>query len=226
MTSAVGAPSKAKPKAAASEPTPSATTEKRAGTPGKNYNIRIRALEERVGDLKEKVYRSKSRLMLLREQILHNVIAEAKAILVHRNDMSSFFTLEQVLYFLDGNKIYFNDNSKGELDSQREFEIFNGNILPGNHIVSVEMVYRGNGGLFSYVDGYRFKLKSSFTFYAQKGRIARVSVVGHERGGITTDLRDKPYISYKVRNFQYNKENLERLEEGEPLELEEDGSQE
>ncbi len=175
------------------------------------YELELRQLEERVADLKEKIFNSKSRLVLLKEQILHNVIAEAKGIIVHKNDMGSAFSLEQVLYHLDGNKIYFQDNKNGVLDNQREFEIFNGNLLPGNHMVSVELVYRGDGGFFSYVDGYRFKIKSSYTFYASKGRIVRVAVIGHERGGVTTSLEDKPYVSYDVEQFRYNKENLAKM---------------
>ena len=190
---------------AAAEATPEATPEADGDT------VRLREIEERVADLKEKIYRSKSRLVLLREQILHNVIAEAKGIIVHRNEMGSAFSLEQVLYYLDGNKIYYQDNKSGSLDEHREFEIFSGNLMPGNHLISVEMVYRGSGGMFSYVDGYRFKLKSNYTFYATKGRITRVAIVGHERGGVTTSMEDKPYVSYEVQQFRYNKENLSRL---------------
>ena len=175
------------------------------------YDARLRELEEKVVGLKEKVYKTKSRLILLREQILHNVIAEAKAVLVHRNEMGGDFTLEQVLYFLDGKKIYFQDNKNGVLDERRDFEIYNGNVLPGNHLISVEMVYRGTGGLFSYIDGYLFKIKSSYTFYATKGRITKVGIVGYEKGDITTDLQDKPYVKYEVQQFQYNKENLAKF---------------
>lgn len=182
-----------------------------APAPGEDYDARLRDLEEKVVGLKEKVYKTKSRLVLLREQILHNVIAEAKAVIIHRNEMSGDFTLEQVLYFLDGKKIYFQDNRSGSLDDRREFEIFNGNVLPGNHMVSVELVYRGSGGMFSYVDGYVFKIKSNYTFFATKGRITKVAVVGYEKGDITTDLQDKPYVKYEVQQFQYSKENLARF---------------
>ena len=175
------------------------------------YQVQLRQLEERVADLKEKIFNSKSRLVLLKEQILHNVIAEAKGVIVHKNRMGAGFTLEQVLYHLDGNRIYFQDNKDGGLDDQREFEVFSGSLLPGNHLVSVEMVYRGSGGLFSYVDGYRFKISSSYTFYASKGRIVKVAVVGHERGGLTTSMEDKPYVSYEVEQFRYNKENLSKV---------------
>ena len=178
------------------------------------YDIRLRELEENVVGLKERIFKSKTRLLLLREQILHNVIAEARSVIVHRNEMSSAFTLEQVLYYLDNDKIYFQDNRDGVLDKNTEFEIFNGNVLPGNHIISVELVYRGNGTFFSYIDGYLFKIRSNYTFYAQKGRITQIKVVGYERGGITTDLEQKPYVRYEVQQHRYNRENLERAEEG------------
>lgn len=197
----VGARPPAAPKATSS-PTPKGE---------EDYDARLRDLEEKVVGLKEKVYKTKSRLVLLREQILHNVIAEAKAVVVHRNEMGGDFTLEQVLYFLDGKKIYFQDNRGGTLDSRKDFEIFNGNVLPGNHMISVELVYRGSGGMFSYVDGYLFKIKSNYTFYATKGRITKVAVVGYEKGDITTDLQDKPYVKYEVQQFQYSKENLAKF---------------
>ena len=116
--------------------------------------------------------------------------------------MGAFFELQSVLYYLDGKKIYYQDNSNGLLDKRKEFEIYNGSIIPGNHALTVEMVYRGNSNLFSYLKGYVFKLKSSYTFYAAKGRVTQVAVVGFERGGIGTDLEDKPYIKYEVKQVQ------------------------
>ena len=179
----------------------SATPSKAPSTPG--YDIKIHELEEKVIGLKERIFKTKTRLILLREQILHNVIAEARVVIVHNNDMSNAFTLEQVIYELDGEKIYYSDNHGGVLDDKREFEVFNGNRLPGNHRLSVELIYRGNGTLFSYIDGYVFKIRSSYTFFAAKGRISRIKVVGFEKGGITTDLEQKPYVRYEVQQLRY-----------------------
>ena len=173
------------------------------------YNMKLRELEEKVVGLKEKIFKSKTRLLLLKEQILHNVIAEARAVIIHNNDMGPSFTLEQVLYYLDNDKIYYQDNKDGVLDEKTEFEIFNGNVLPGNHMVSVELVYRGNGTLFSYIDGYMFKIRSNYTFYASKGRITQIKVVGYERGGITTDLEQKPYVRYDVQQFRYTNRQMD-----------------
>ncbi|MBI5608276.1 MAG: dihydrolipoamide acetyltransferase, partial [Deltaproteobacteria bacterium] len=137
------------------------------------------------------------------------VIAESRAVLVHKNDMGNFFLLKEVTYFLDGKKIYYQDNANGLLSQRKEFEIYNGSVIPGNHSLSVEMVYQGNSDVFSYLKGYVFKLKSSYTFYATKGRITEVGIVGYERGGVGTDLEDKPYIKYEVKLIQNKKEKEE-----------------
>jgi len=60
------------------------------------------------------------------------------------------------------------------------------------------MTYRGNGfGIFSYLRGYVFNLRSSHTFHAEEGKQVRVRVVGYEKGGITTDLKDRPDIRFE-----------------------------
>jgi hypothetical protein len=52
--------------------------------------------------------------------------------------------------------------------------------------------------VFSYLDGYKFKVQSSYTFNAEPGRLTVVKVVGFERGGFTTDIKDRPSVRYDV----------------------------
>lgn len=164
-----------------------------------NYAIKLRNLEERVNDLKERIFRSKARLILLRETVLNGVISGAKARIVHRNEMGSSFTLEQVSYALDGAPLFNKTDPEGSLDEKDEIELFNGSIVPGNHNISVFMLYRGNGyGVFSYLKGYSFKIKSSYAFTAEEGKITTVKIVGYEKGGFTTDLKDRPAVRYDV----------------------------
>lgn len=161
--------------------------------------IRMRGLEERVNTLKEKIFRSKARLMLLRETVLNGAIAGAKAVIIHQNDMGAAFVLESVSYALDGAPIYTKNDTTGDLNDQDRIELFNGSIVPGNHNLSVQLVYRGSGyGVFSYLRGYTFRIKSSYAFTAEEGKITSVSVVGYEKGGITTDLQDRPAVRYDV----------------------------
>jgi hypothetical protein len=161
------------------------------------YKMKVQELETRVNELKEKIFRSKSRLAILKETVLASSIAGSEAQIIHRNEMGSSFRLEKVSYSLDGSQIFSRSESDAKLDEQEEIEIFNGPIVPGNHLVSVVMVYRGNGyGIFSYLNGYVFTLRSSYTFRAEEGKLARLKVVGFEKGGMTTDLKDRPAIRF------------------------------
>lgn len=169
-----------------------------------SHEARLRSIEERIVGLKESIFRSKSRLMLLQEEILQNIISEARAVIVHRDDMGSAFKLERVAYFLDTEPIFVQEKREGVADTQARVEVFNGNVSPGNHLLSVEMTYRGEGTLFSYLDGYRFELKSNYTFYAAKGRVVQITTVGYQKGGLTTDLVERPAIKYELQQFQYS----------------------
>ncbi|MCB9537835.1 MAG: dihydrolipoamide acetyltransferase [Myxococcales bacterium] len=153
-----------------------------------------------MNELKERIFRTKTRLAILKETVLSSSIAGSEARLVHRNEMGSSFRLEKVTYSLDGTPIFSKVDKDGDLDGREEIEIFNGPIVPGNHTVSVVMVYRGNGyGIFSYLRGYVFTLRSSNTFHAEEGKQIELVIVGYEKGGITTDLKDRPDIRFDSR---------------------------
>ena len=164
------------------------------------FTTRVKTLEEQVVDLKEKIYRTKARLLLLQETVLGGDLSTgARAVIYHRNEMGSGFILESVAYALDGAPIFTKVDVGGDLDKREEFEIFNGRIVPGNHQIAVRMVYRGHGyGIFSYLEGYKFKLQSNQTFNAEGGKVTTVKVVGYEKGGITADIKDRPGIRYDI----------------------------
>ncbi len=178
--------------------TPSAAAQ--AQTAEEQADLKVKTLEERVNDLKEKIFRTKARLMNLQEMVIGgDITAGAKAVLVHRNEMGSSFVLESVAYALDGAPIYTKADQDGDLDKREEFEIFNGRIVPGNHQVSVKLSYRGHGyGVFSYLEGYKFKVQSSYTFNAESGKSTSIKIVGFEKGGFTTELKERPAVRYDV----------------------------
>ena len=162
--------------------------------------LKVRTLEERVSDLKEKIFRTKARLMNLQEMVIGgDITTGSKAVLVHRNEMGSSFYLESVAYALDGAPIYTKVDVNGDLEKREEFEIFNGRVVPGNHQLAVQLTYRGHGfGVFSYLDGYKFKVQSSYTFAAEPGKVNTIKVVGYEKGGFTAELKDRPSVRYDV----------------------------
>ncbi|QSQ19410.1 dihydrolipoamide acetyltransferase [Pyxidicoccus parkwayensis] len=186
----------ATPPAAKASPTAQAQPQ----TADEAFDARVKTLEEEVVDLKEKIYRSKARLLLLQESVLGgDVSTGSRAVIVHKNEMGGSFMLESVAYALDGAPIYTQVDTEGDLGKRHEFEIFNGRIVPGQHQIAVRLVYRGNGyGVFSYLEGYKFKVQSSYTFNAEPGKLSTVRVVGFEQGGMTTDLKDRPAVRYDI----------------------------
>jgi hypothetical protein len=164
-----------------------------------SYTVRLHDLERRVNELKEQIFRSKARLNLLKETVLHGVIAGARAVITHRNEMGSMYTPVRYVYALDGQEIYSKTDESGKLGDQKEIEVFNGSITPGNHTLSVQMVYQGNGyGVFSYLKGYKFIAKSSRTFTAPEGKQLQLKVVGFEKGNpVTTDPKDRPAVDFR-----------------------------
>lgn len=192
-------------KNAPSSPAPGSTADKPAtsapATADEAFSTRVKTLEEQVTDLKEKIFRTKARLLLLQETVLGGDLSVgARAVLMHRNEMGSSFVIESVAYALDGAPIFTKVDVNGDLQKRQEFEIFNGRIVAGQHQVSAKVVYRGHGfGVFSYLEGYKFKVQSSYTFNAEAAKVTTVKIVGFEKGGITSDLKDRPAIRYDIQ---------------------------
>ncbi len=167
------------------------------------YSVKLRDLEQQVNQLKDRVFRSKTRLSLLAETVLHGVVAGAQAIITHSNDMSGSYRLTKVVYSLDGAPIFSRADEENGLEETREFDVYHGSIVPGDHTLTVNLEYRGHGyGVFSYVKGYKFKVGSSHTFTASEGKIMRLKVVGYERGGPTVAFEKRPAIRYVERSVE------------------------
>src|SRR5262245_34874424 len=168
-----------------------------AGADSGAYTVLLRGLEKNVNELKEQIFRTKARLNLLKETVLGGVIGASRAVIHHKNEMGSSFKLVKAAFALDGVQIA--AKSEGNLADIQEFDVYNGAIQPGSHTLSVALVYQGNGfGVFSYLKGYKFNVKSSHTFVAGESKTTNITVVGYEKGNITTQLSDKPAIDFRV----------------------------
>lgn len=161
------------------------------------YLKQIQRIESQVNELKEEIFRSRTRLAILKESVLASGLSGTELRILHRNQMGANFKLERILYILDNDPLRQAVDRNGELDRQEEIEIINGPIRPGNHTLQVELVYRGNGfGVFSYLQSYRFTLNDVLTFRAEEGKRVTISAIGYERSGIGLELKDRPDIRF------------------------------
>lgn len=73
-------------------------------------------------------------------------------------------------------------------------------VPPGNHAVDVELVLRGDGlGLFPYVDGYRFTVRSHLNLAFPESAPVRLDVLAHEAGDVTTPFVERPALRIEQR---------------------------
>jgi hypothetical protein len=161
-------------------------------------NLRLRRLEQRVQALKERAWRAKARVGMLKEAVLGGGVG-ARAGIQHVNKMGNSYRLIKLVYALDGAQIFTRSDPTGALHSNKSFEVLSGPIAPGSHTLSVLAIYQGHGyGVFKYLKKYKYTVRSSHTFTASEGKGTDIKVVAFERGGVTTPLENRPAFDFKV----------------------------
>jgi hypothetical protein len=164
---------------------------------GATYAVRLRDLEQRVDELKDQIRRSHTRLALLSDTIIGGGAAGSRSEIAFRNEMSSAFRLTRAVFVLDGAVQYNRQDDSGALADQKEIPVFSGSVPPGDHTVSVLLNFQGNGyGVFTYLRGYRFEVKSSHSFTAVEGKTLTITATALEKGGVTTPLEQRPSIEW------------------------------
>ncbi|MDP6931701.1 MAG: dihydrolipoamide acetyltransferase [Myxococcota bacterium] len=164
------------------------------------FNRKLLTVEEEVNTLKERVFRAKATLQLLREIVVQGASTGSRATVWHVNRLGNAYTMESVAYFLDGQGKFSKVDPTGGLDASKEFKIFDGAIPPGNHNLTVNLKLRGSGyGIFNYVQNYNFNVQSSTVFVAEEGKNCQVRVVTGERKGIGRSFTERPNITFETR---------------------------
>jgi hypothetical protein len=152
-----------------------------------------------VQALKERAWRAKARVGMLKEAVLGGGVG-AQATLVHVNKMGTTFRLIKLVYALDGTQVFSRaDDPATTLYKSKSIDILSGPIAPGSHTVSVVAEYRGHGyGVFKYLTKYTFTVRSSHTFTIGEGKGTKIEAIAYEKGGATTPLEQRPNIEFKV----------------------------
>jgi hypothetical protein len=145
----------------------------------------VKTLEEQVVDLKEKIYRTKARLLLLQETVLGGDLSSgARAVLVHKNDMGGSFALDSVAYALDGAPILTRTDKDGDLSKRPEFEIFNGphRARPAPGRGAARLPGQGLRGL-QLPRGLQVHRQLQLHLQRRAGKVTTVKVVATRRAG-------------------------------------------
>jgi hypothetical protein len=122
----------------------------------------------------------------------------AMLVVVHESKMGKAFKLIELRYTLDGGKLYYKTTQDEKLELIQREEVFRGVIEPGRHNLHVHIVYQGQGyGVFSYLKGYKFTVKSKHKFWANPGQTITATVTGFERS--VNVLAERPAVRWWVK---------------------------
>lgn len=163
------------------------------------FSRELRTVEEDVSQLKERVFRSKATLQLLKELVIEGAASGSRVRIWHINKLGGAYTMESVQYFLDGKNVFTKADPNGSLDTIREIEIHEQTLPPGEHNLQVTLLLRGSGyKIFSYLSTYQFRVQSSYTFDLDEGLMSTIRVVTDSRGGLRNFV-ERPTIQYDER---------------------------
>lgn len=158
------------------------------------YDLRVKELETRIDDLKDKVFRSKSRIVLLKETLLGDKVAGSKALITQKNELGRRFTIKRITYMLDGNVLRNELDRDGSLSEKKELELLSGAIGPGTHKLVAKIEFQGNAAVFGYFEGYEFELERQCRFTVEEGAVTVVDVVAFRGGGVNTSVDKSPEL--------------------------------
>jgi hypothetical protein len=110
-------------------------------------------------------------------------VPRAPLVVTFEDGLSSWLRLVALEIHVDGKRV-FAEKSEAGLDRSRRARLYEGKLFPGHHQVRVEAQYVGNGGLFSYMDAYRVKLREVIVLEVRKGGSTLVNVTTFDRGAL------------------------------------------
>lgn len=187
---------------AQSEPAPAAAAAPVAAVEDDAVDLEhdLLTIEEQVDALKERVFRSKATLQLLKEIVIENAASGARTSIWHVNKLGGGWTLESVTYLLDGQSRFSKSDDTGGLDGTEELKVHEGPVAPGDHVVAVDFRVRPTGfGVFKYARNYEIDVRSSYSFAVEVGKACTVRAILTDRGAAVASLEERARVDYELK---------------------------
>ena len=170
-----------------------------------DFNQELLTVEQQVDDLKERVFRAKATLQLLKEIVISGASSGSRATIWHVNRLGSAYKLESITYLLDGQTAFSRNDPSGSLSDSKEIKISEGAVAPGNHNLSVDFRIRPTGfGVFSYAKNYEVNVRSNYAFAVEVGKACTVRTTLTDRGGLANSFEERAKASFEIKCERIN----------------------
>ncbi len=163
------------------------------------FQKELLAIEEKVTALKKNVFGAKATLNLLRELVVQSSVSGSKANIWQINNLGSSYAITNVSYTLDGESIKRESDSSGDKNSKAQQMIFDGEMNVGEHNLVVELELTGQGrGLFTYVNDYKFTVRSATSFSSEEGENCVIRTIAETRSALNYSFEERPNIVFQT----------------------------
>ena len=112
-----------------------------------------------------------------------------------RNDVGKKLRLVEARFTMDGEALPVVLTSA---EPGKSYVITSRSVIPGPHVVTVRLTYRGDRGVFSYMKGYTLNVRSEQVLTAPADRTISFTVVGSENKGLAVPMERSVIV--KVEN--------------------------
>jgi hypothetical protein len=125
--------------------------------------------------------------------------SSGELVIVHKADVPPGLVLDSATFSLEGRPVTYRVD-EAKLAGRSELEVLRGRFLSGEHRLVVNYLFLGTSyGVFSYHQGYRYKLRKVFPFTLKPDHRVVISVAGQNRSGATSKPGMVPTIQVDLR---------------------------
>lgn len=160
----------------------------------------LQQLQARIDALEARIVDTSGQVDLLKETAMTGEIGRTYGDIVHRDELGSGYRLESIRYVMDGQVLLERSAEKGRrLREPEVMPLYRGAIAPGDHVIEVEAVVRsGTFGIFTYAEGYKFKVQSRYLLQVREGRLNRLSIVFFQKPDVTLAAEERLGVRYDL----------------------------
>ena len=161
-----------------------------------------KALQDRLQSLKDQILASRTQLEQLQDDLSLRSALASDSNITHTDQTGGAFEVESVHYILDGKDIYNKKKADGGLDTKLDnLKVFTGNLLPGDHMLSVDLYYKSKGGsLATYLEKRLLNVKSYYNFTVEEGEPVNIGVLVYDKGGSASNPTERLKIKITRKN--------------------------
>jgi hypothetical protein len=113
------------------------------------------------------------------------------------NSVGSSLRLTKISYFVDGSEVATQSFPSG-LARGADVPVFERRVALGDHTLGALVEYQGNGEVFSYFEGYHYKVSASHPFTATANTSTQVTVTSFEKGDALTSFENRLGVGFRI----------------------------